>query len=83
MNIKEYLQKAEKIYHRKPSLFKTLSPQQEKALRMRLGLGKTGIKCSYKDIGHHFAVSGQQARNIVTDALVHLGLNSLTDEEDS
>lgn len=82
MKLENYLPKAKKVLQRKPDLFKTLTPRQEKCLRMRLGLGQTEAAYSYTDIGNHYAVSREQARNIIADAIVHLGLNILADESD-
>jgi RNA polymerase primary sigma factor len=47
----------------------TLSPREEKVIKMRFGLGTTGSEHTLEEVGQHFAVTRERIRQIEAKAL--------------
>ncbi|HKO41755.1 MAG TPA: RNA polymerase sigma factor RpoD [Pyrinomonadaceae bacterium] len=47
----------------------TLTPREEKVIKMRFGLGVTGSEHTLEEVGHHFAVTRERIRQIEAKAL--------------
>ncbi len=47
----------------------TLTPREEKVIKMRFGLGKTGSEHTLEEVGQHFAVTRERIRQIEAKAL--------------
>src|SRR3989440_4927231 len=51
------------------SVLKTLTPREEKVIKMRFGLGSTGSEHTLEEVGQHFAVTRERIRQIEAKAL--------------
>jgi RNA polymerase primary sigma factor len=51
------------------SVLKTLTPREEKVIKMRFGLGTTGSEHTLEEVGQHFAVTRERIRQIEAKAL--------------
>ena len=47
----------------------TLTPREEKVIKMRFGLGTTGSEHTLEEVGQHFAVTRERIRQIEAKAL--------------
>ena len=47
----------------------TLTPREEKVIKMRFGLGNTGSEHTLEEVGQHFAVTRERIRQIEAKAL--------------
>ncbi|HKO60875.1 MAG TPA: sigma-70 family RNA polymerase sigma factor, partial [Pyrinomonadaceae bacterium] len=47
----------------------TLTPREEKVIKMRFGLGVTGSEHTLEEVGQHFAVTRERIRQIEAKAL--------------
>ena len=50
-------------------VLKTLTPREEKVIKMRFGLGKTAREHTLEEVGQHFAVTRERIRQIEAKAL--------------
>ena len=50
-------------------VLKTLTPREEKVIKMRFGLGPTGSEHTLEEVGQHFAVTRERIRQIEAKAL--------------
>src|SRR6266850_2091889 len=51
------------------SVLATLTPREEKVIKMRFGLGTTGSEHTLEEVGQHFAVTRERIRQIEAKAL--------------
>ena len=47
----------------------TLTPREEKVIKMRFGLGNSGSEHTLEEVGQHFAVTRERIRQIEAKAL--------------
>ena len=50
-------------------VLKTLTPREEKVIKMRFGLGPNGSEHTLEEVGQHFAVTRERIRQIEAKAL--------------
>jgi RNA polymerase primary sigma factor len=50
-------------------VLKTLTPREEKVIKMRFGLGTNGSEHTLEEVGQHFAVTRERIRQIEAKAL--------------
>lgn len=53
-------------------LLRTLTPREEKVIKMRFGLGPNGSEHTLEEVGQHFAVTRELIRQIEAQALRRL-----------
>jgi RNA polymerase primary sigma factor len=60
---------ASNLRHATDEVLATLTPREEKVIKMRFGLGTTGSEHTLEEVGQHFAVTRERIRQIEAKAL--------------